>query len=137
MITAARLGIVRHWKLKHLFLLTEWNNEVWKTSINGKLTWDINFKKGLLKDNMFLETWQDFLNFVLLKGEGRLCKEEIMLFWKHYGGHHNQNFGRKISLLVPVIGILISDIYFLNCVKICVFSPSFFVSFFLCYVCIL
>lgn len=77
MVTAARLMIVKNWKSNHMFQLSELYDGVLEVVIIDTLTCVIWLQKELLKENNFVDMWQDvFCTFYCLKGKAK-CPNKI------------------------------------------------------------
>ena len=77
--------MAKNWKNKKQLNLEELCDEMWNLAINDRLTCELKVRKGQLKENVFSQIWNKFIEHVFLKHKGYTTPEESIQFWNETG----------------------------------------------------
>ena len=56
--------------------------EVWDIALNDKLTTELKLWRGEISSDIFYAIWGRFVEFVLVKENGKAFKQQSIQFWK-------------------------------------------------------
>ena len=63
-------------------MILNWYCEVWDIALNDKLTIELKIKRGEISSKIFNDILGKYVEFVLVKGRGKACKEYSIQFWR-------------------------------------------------------